>query len=128
PAPAEEAVEPRSITVEVNGKRFGVKLFGNLPSDGGQPAAVAGPSRAPGKRAAHVAAKVDGVTSPIQGRLAAVRATAGQAVEAGQVLFIIEAMKMENEITAPHAGTLADVLFQEGATVESGAVLATYKH
>jgi acetyl-CoA/propionyl-CoA carboxylase biotin carboxyl carrier protein len=68
------------------------------------------------------------VTSPIQGRLAAVRATSGQSVEAGQVLFIIEAMKMENEITAPHAGTLADVLVQEGATVESGAVLATYKH
>jgi acetyl-CoA/propionyl-CoA carboxylase biotin carboxyl carrier protein len=129
PAPAEEAAEPRSITVEVNGKRFGVKLFGDLPSGGGQPAAAAAePRRAPGKRAAHVADKVDGVTSPIQGRLAAVRATAGQSVEAGQVLFIIEAMKMENEITAPHAGTLADVLFQEGTTVESGAVLATYKH
>ncbi|MEI8308149.1 MAG: acetyl-CoA carboxylase biotin carboxylase subunit [Chloroflexales bacterium] len=132
PTPAEEPVEPRSITVEVNGKRFGVRLFGDLPSGGGQPAAAAVATapgkRAPGKRATHVAAKVDGVTSPIQGRLAAVRATPGQVVEAGQVLFIIEAMKMENEITAPHAGTLDEVLFQEGTTVESGVVLATYKH
>ncbi len=131
PTSSEEAVEPRSITVEVNGKRFGVKLFGDLPSGGGQPAVVATSApgkRAPGKRATHVASKVDGVTSPIQGRLAAVRATPGQVVEAGQVLFIIEAMKMENEITAPHAGTLDEVLFQEGTTVESGVVLATYKH
>lgn len=131
PTPSEEVVEPRSITVEVNGKRFGVKLFGDMPSGGGQPAVVAASApgkRAPGKRATHVASKIDGVTSPIQGRLAAVRATPGQVVEAGQVLFIIEAMKMENEITAPHAGTLDEVLFQEGTTVESGVVLATYKH
>ena len=129
PVPSEEAIEPRSITVEVNGKRFGVKLFGDLPSGEGQPAAAAAipGKRAPGKRATHVASKVDGVTSPIQGRLAAVRAAPGQAVEAGQVLFIIEAMKMENEITAPHAGTLNEVFFQEGTTVESGVVLATYK-
>ena len=115
----------------MNGKRFGVKLFGDLPSGGGQPATVAASApgkRAPGKRATHVASKIDGVTSPIQGRLAAVRATPGLVVEAGQVLFIIEAMKMENEITAPHAGILDEVLFQEGTTVESGVVLATYKH
>ncbi|NTW01055.1 MAG: biotin/lipoyl-binding protein, partial [Oscillochloris sp.] len=125
--------EPQTITVEVNGKRFGVRLFGDLPSGGGQqqqqPTAKSkSPRRAAGSRASQMDSKVDGVTSPIQGRVAAVRATAGQEVTAGQVLFIVEAMKMENEITAPHAGTLAEVLVQEGITVETGAVMATYKH
>ncbi|NNJ10023.1 acetyl-CoA carboxylase biotin carboxylase subunit [Chloroflexales bacterium ZM16-3] len=129
PAAAEEPSEARNITVEVNGKRFGVRLFG-VPSGGGeQPAATAKePRRARARNSSQMAAKVDGVSSPIQGRLAAVRVTAGQEVESGQVLFIIEAMKMENEITAPHAGIIGDVLAQEGTTVESGAVLATYKH
>lgn len=132
PSSVETPGEPQTITVEVNGKRFGVRLFGDLPSGGGQqqqPVAKSkSPRRAAGSRASQMDSKVDGVTSPIQGRVAAVRATAGQEVTAGQVLFIVEAMKMENEITAPHAGTLAEVLVQEGITVETGAVMATYKH
>ncbi|NTV64331.1 MAG: acetyl-CoA carboxylase biotin carboxylase subunit [Oscillochloris sp.] len=127
PKPAEEPAEERSLTVEVNGKRFGVRLFGDLPSGGGKPTAKAA-RRTAGRSSTQMATKVDGVTSPIQGRVAAVRATPGQEVTAGQVLFIIEAMKMENEITAPHAGTIGEVLAQEGTTVESGAVLATFKH
>ena len=65
-----------------------------------------GKPRAPRRPAggAHRPSAADGVVSPIQGAILAVRATPGQVVEAGQVLFIIEAIKMENEITAPHAG------------------------
>lgn len=129
PAPAEPAPEPRRFTVEVNGRRFGVAVFGDgmslVPS---QPAAVRSPAPrrvAPKKTA--LAAPVDGVISPIQGRVVAVRVAHGQQVEAGQVLFIVEAMKMENEITAPHNGTIGEVRVEVGATVEAGAVLATYQ-
>ncbi|HMQ29876.1 MAG TPA: acetyl-CoA carboxylase biotin carboxylase subunit [Chloroflexaceae bacterium] len=127
PAAPEEAAEPRSFTVEVNSRRFGVKVFGAAPA-----AAVAAPQKAaangrrPAAKKASMAVKVDGVISPIQGRIAAVRAEPGQQVEAGQVLFVVEAMKMENEIAAPHAGTLAEVRAQVGGTVEAGGVLATY--
>ena len=130
PAPAEtvEASEPRLFTVEVNNRRFGVKVFGAAPAIAvGATPAKAGNSKRPvnAKRTA-LGPKVDGVISPIQGRIAAVRAQSGQQVEAGQVLFIIEAMKMENEITAPHAGTLGEVRAQVGSTIETGGILATY--
>lgn len=129
PTPAEPAPEPRRFTVEVNGRRFGVAVFGDgmslVPP---RPAAVRSPTprRVAPKKAA-LATPVDGVISPIQGRVVAVRVAHGQQVEAGQVLFIVEAMKMENEITAPHSGTIGEVRVEVGATVEAGAVLATYQ-
>ncbi len=123
PAPAEEAAEPRSFTVEVNNRRFGVKVFGAAPAAAAKPAAN---GRRPVAKKASLAVKVDGVISPIQGRVVAVRAEPGQQVEAGQVLFVVEAMKMENEIAAPHAGTIGEVRAQVGGTIEAGGVLATY--
>jgi acetyl-CoA/propionyl-CoA carboxylase biotin carboxyl carrier protein len=119
--------EPRDFTVEVNGRRFGVKVFGAglapavAESGGGRQA----PKKGKGRRAA-MGPKVDGVISPLQGRVVSVRATPGQEVAAGEILFLVEAMKMENEITAPHAGTLAEVSVKEGDTIEANAVLATY--
>jgi acetyl-CoA/propionyl-CoA carboxylase biotin carboxyl carrier protein len=127
PAPAEEAAEPRTFQVEVGSRRFAVKVFGAAPAPANaRQAAPANGKRPAAAKKASLAVKVDGVISPLQGRIAAVRAEPGQQVEAGQVLFIVEAMKMENEITAPHAGTLAEVRAQVGATVEAGGVLATY--
>jgi acetyl-CoA/propionyl-CoA carboxylase biotin carboxyl carrier protein len=130
PEPAETAAETqsRSFQIEVNGRRFGVTVFGENLAGAAAPQANAGSSgrRTVSSRKAALAPKVDGVISPIQGRVVAVRVEAGQSVEAGQICFIVEAMKMENEISAPHAGTLGEIKAQVGITVEAGSVLATY--
>ena len=67
----------------------------------------------------------EAVKSPFPGNVNAVKVVPGQAVKEGEVLAIVEAMKMENEITAPKAGKIGQVLVQKGATVETGAVLVT---
>jgi acetyl-CoA/propionyl-CoA carboxylase biotin carboxyl carrier protein len=67
------------------------------------------------------------VVSALQGTISAVMAEPGQAIQAGQVLFVVEAMKMENEIAAPHAGTLGEVLVRVGQAVEAGTMLATFR-
>ena len=59
------------------------------------------------------------------GKILAVKANAGDAVKKGQVLLILEAMKMENEIQAPEDGTVASINVKEGATVEAGSLLAS---
>lgn len=87
--------------------------------------AVAAPAAAPA--AAPVAApSADGekVSSPMPGNILAVNFTPGQAVKAGDVMFILEAMKMENEIVAPVSGTVKQVLVSKGSVVETDAVLA----
>jgi acetyl-CoA/propionyl-CoA carboxylase biotin carboxyl carrier protein len=127
---AGEAVEDvRTFVVEVNGRRFDVRVAGA----GAAPATRAN-GRGPGARAGRPSAKsakltapANGVVSAIQGAVLGVRVVPGQAVEAGEVLFIVEAMKMENEISAPHAGTIAEVRVQSGQVVEAGTLLATYK-
>ncbi|NJN15815.1 MAG: acetyl-CoA carboxylase biotin carboxylase subunit [Oscillochloris sp.] len=128
PVEVEAPADPRSVTIEVNGRRFGVKVFGLVAAPVGvSNAGSAAPRRKAGGKKAALGSNVDGVISPIQGRVAAVRVEAGAQVEAGQVLFIVEAMKMENEITAPHNGTIGEVRVEAGITVEAGVVLATYK-
>lgn len=57
------------------------------------------------------------------GTILTVKASAGQAVKEGDVIMILEAMKMENEITAPRAGTVVQILAQKGAAVDTGAPL-----
>ena len=61
--------------------------------------------------------------SPMPGNINAVKFSAGQSVKAGDVIIILEAMKMENEIVAPKAGTLKGVFVTKGATVNTGDAL-----
>ena len=65
------------------------------------------------------------ITSPMPGNILNVNVKVGDAVKKGQVLLILEAMKMENEIMAPKDGTVTSVNVQKGSTVESGALLVT---
>ena len=88
------------------------------------PAPVAAPAAAPAPAAAAPVAG-DAVTAPMPGNILKVNVTAGQAVKEGDVLVVLEAMKMENDIVAPQDGTVASINVSTGDSVESGAVLAT---
>ncbi len=90
-------------------------------------APVQAPAQAPAAAPAPVAAATaEGakVVAPMPGNILSVNVTPGQAVKEGDVLFILEAMKMENEIVAPVSGTVKQVLATKGAVVETDAVLA----
>lgn len=65
------------------------------------------------------------VAAPMPGNILAVNVAAGDMVKKGQVLMVLEAMKMENEIMAPHDGKVTAVAVTKGAAVESGALLCT---
>ena len=65
----------------------------------------------------------DNVTAPMPGNILKVNVSVGQAVKEGDVLVVLEAMKMENEIFAPKAGTVAQILVSKGSTVDTGATL-----
>ena len=92
------------------------------------PAAAAAPAvqaAAPAAPAAAPAAQAAGetITAPMPGNILRIEVTNGAAVKAGQILVILEAMKMENEILAPRDGTVAQILVQKGSTVETGSPL-----
>ncbi|MBP3312901.1 MAG: acetyl-CoA carboxylase biotin carboxyl carrier protein subunit, partial [Butyricicoccus sp.] len=84
-------------------------------------AAAPAPAAAP----AAPAGAGDPVASPMPGTILDVRCSNGQAVKKGDVLFILEAMKMENEIFAPKDGTVTSVCTSKGAAVDTGATLCT---
>ncbi len=88
-------------------------------------AAPAAPAAAPASAAAPAAA-ADGqkVLSPMPGTILSVNVSVGSAVKAGEVILILEAMKMENEIVAPCDGTVKQLAVQKGSTVATDALLA----
>ena len=92
------------------------------------PVAVSAPTAAPAPAAPAAPAGGAGsikVSSPMPGKILAVKANVGDSVKKGQVILILEAMKMENEVVAPEDGTIASIDVTVGAMVESGDTLAT---
>ncbi len=126
PAPAAEDDAPlvqRTTTVEVNGKRFDVKMW--VPD---APVASATKpkkaKRAGGGSAGGGAIAGSGqVAVPMQGTIVKVLVEVGQAVESGQTVVVLEAMKMENQIQADRAGTVKEVKVAAGATVGAGDIV-----
>ena len=117
----------KKYRVNVNGTVYEVELE-EITGAAAAPAAapVAAPAAAAPAPAAPVAAAPAGgekVTAPMPGNILAVNVAAGDTVKRGQVLLILEAMKMENEIMAPCDGTIASVHTSKGSAVESGALL-----
>lgn len=93
------------------------------------PTPVAAPAPAPAPKAAPAPSSSGGVdvVSPMPGKVFKLVAQPGDQVAEGQVVMILEAMKMENEIVAPQAGTVDAILVKEGDLVETDTVLATLK-
>lgn len=85
------------------------------------PVAAAAPAAAPTAPVATAAGEV--VPSPMPGTVLAIKCTAGASVKKGDILIILEAMKMENEITAPRDGVVAQIVTTSGASVETGSPL-----
>jgi acetyl-CoA/propionyl-CoA carboxylase biotin carboxyl carrier protein len=133
-APASEAEEEekleRDYTVEVNDRRFTVKVIGPPPA-GGVVAAGANSARPGPRRDRGSGAAADGASgalvSPLQGTVLKVQVKQGQEVEAGAVVCVIEAMKMENEITAPVAGKVEELNVTEGGAIAAGDPIALIK-
>ncbi|OFL22587.1 acetyl-/propionyl-CoA carboxylase subunit alpha [Rothia sp. HMSC069C03] len=118
--------ERTTVVVEVNGKRMEV----SLPDLGGGAKPAAKPAAKTRKsRSARSAAKGGGdeLTSPMQGTIVKVAASDGDTVAEGDLILVLEAMKMEQPITAHKAGKVSGLSAKAGDTVTSGAVLATIK-
>ena len=105
----------KNYTITVNGNVYDVTV-----EEG-----AAGTASAAPKAAAPAGAGAVKITAPMPGKIVAVKANAGAAVKKGQVILVLEAMKMENDVVAPQDGTLASVDVATGASVEAGSVLAT---
>jgi acetyl-CoA/propionyl-CoA carboxylase biotin carboxyl carrier protein len=129
----EEDTRPRQkVVVEVGGRRLEVSLPGDLALSNGSgfdPAGVIRKKPKPRKRGAlaGAAASGDAVTAPMQGTVVKVAVEEGQEVAAGDLVVVLEAMKMENPVTAHKDGTITGLAVEAGAAITQGTVLAEIK-
>lgn len=110
----------KKYLVNVNGTDYEITL--EEVKDGADFPKKAAPA-APVAAAAPASAGAEQVKAPMPGTILSVNVSNGSAVKKGQVLMVLEAMKMENEIMAPKDGTVNSVSVQKGASVENGTVL-----
>ena len=115
----------KNYKVVVNGTEYAISI--ELISEQEAKAAQAAPKAAPAAAPAAAAGEGEKINAPMPGNILAVNVKEGDVVKKGQVLMILEAMKMENEIMAGADGTVTSVAVQSGATVEAGALLCTIK-
>jgi acetyl-CoA/propionyl-CoA carboxylase biotin carboxyl carrier protein len=138
----EEAKVEQTYTVEVSGRRFDVKVIGAAPAGGalangaapGAPVAPVAarastmsarrPPRRSGRAGGGGGASGDTLSSPIQGTVLKVAVEQGAAIDEGALVAVVEAMKMENEITAHKSGTIAELPIAVGASVATGDTIA----
>jgi len=123
------------VVVEETGSVASAPVYTAPAAPVATPAPAASPAAAPTPQAAPAAPKAapaatgaagaTKVTSPMPGTILEVKVSAGQSVKKGDVICVLEAMKMENDIPAPCDGVIASVNTQKGATVSAGDVLAS---
>lgn len=114
----------KKYRVNVNGTDYEITLEEVTGAEASKPAAAPAPA-APAAAPVVPTAGSEKIVSPMPGNILSVNVKVGDSVKKGQVLLILEAMKMENEIMAPKDGTITSVNVQKGSTVESGALLVT---
>jgi acetyl-CoA/propionyl-CoA carboxylase, biotin carboxylase, biotin carboxyl carrier protein len=118
-AASDGRVRERSVHAEVEGRRFEVKVLTPEPPH----AELARRRRDRDSQHGHHGAARDAIVTPMQGTVLAVEVSEGDEVAAGQVVCVVEAMKMENEITSPRAGTVSELSVEPGQPVSTGEVI-----
>ena len=119
-------LDRETIVLEVNGKRVAVTMPAGLGAASTAPAKGAGPAKRSAKKAAG-AASGDSLTAPMQGTIVKVEVSEGDVVAVGDLIVVLEAMKMEQPLNAHKAGTITGLTAEKGATVSSGTVLCEIK-
>jgi acetyl-CoA/propionyl-CoA carboxylase, biotin carboxylase, biotin carboxyl carrier protein len=127
PAEAGETVERERIVVEVGGRRVEVSLPAGLGGGGGRGSGGGSARTPPAYRSASggAAAGGDALLAPMQGTIVKLAVSDGDVVEAGDLVVVLEAMKMEQPITAHQAGTVSQLSAEVGSVVAAGAPIAT---
>jgi acetyl-CoA/propionyl-CoA carboxylase biotin carboxyl carrier protein len=122
-----ETAPRQSVVVEVDGRRLEVRLPGDLALGGGPAASAARPATRKRHAKGSPQASTDAVTAPMQGTIVKVAVADGDTVTAGDLIVVLEAMKMENPVTAHKDGTVTSLAAEAGSSVTQGTVLCEIK-